>query len=270
MTSKSFPSQTSERRKGDGQNGAFSLVELLVVMGLFASMLALVVPAMNSVGKSNGLTGTAYEIAGILDQAQAYAVANNTYVYVGITEVDASRQPSANPQVAGLGRVAIAVAASKDGTRGYSIAAASIAKPAVNGANLLTLGKLKHFENVHLVDFGATAPSTGGLARSSIADPEAGFPNYRLANSEAGENCVTPLNWPVASSANSSQYTFKTVINFDPQGVARIQGATNADVIPSYMEIGIQETHGAVIASGSNCAVIQIDGMTGSNRIYRP
>ncbi|XHR27290.1 MAG: Tfp pilus assembly protein FimT/FimU [Chthoniobacteraceae bacterium] len=255
----------AKKDNGCGSIRAFSLVEILGVMCLIVSMMTLAVPAMNSIGKSSYLTGTAYEISGILDQARAYAIAKNTYVYVGIVEVDASRQPSAKPQVAGKGRVAVVMAASKDGTRGYSISAASIAKPAVNGSNLLTVGKLRYFENVHLADLGEAVPSVGGLARPSIADS-----CYRLANGYAEENCVTPLRWPVASGADSSQYTFNTVINFDPQGVARIQKASNGDTIPPFMELGIQETRGNVVASGSNCAVIQIDGMTGSNRIYRP
>jgi len=254
---------TRKRRPGN----AFTLIELLLVLFIIVVMIGLLMPALTNIGSASGLTKAAYDIQGTLDQARAYAMANNTYAYVGLVEEDVTQPASAKPQTPGIGRVAIAVVAARGGTRGYDATAANIASPAISGTNLIAIGKLQHFENTHLVDFGATPPTTGGMARPAIPDPQAGYPNYRLANSAAAANCVTPFGWPLGSTA---QYTFKTVINFDPQGVARIQGATNADIIPPYMEIGLQQTHGKVVSSGSNSVAIQIDGMSGSTRIYRP
>jgi hypothetical protein len=73
----------------------------------------------------------------------------------------------------------------------------------------------------------------------------------------------------------SGQYSFVRVINFDPQGVARIQYATNADEIVTYIDIGLQQTHANLAtptpsSTPGNVAAIQIDCMTGTTRLYRP
>ena len=69
---------------------------------------------------------------------------------------------------------------------------------------------------------------------------------------------------------SSTQYLFTKVINFDPEGTARIQTATNSDTIDPYLEIGLQQARGTLVISNSNCAVIQVDGITGAGKIYRP
>jgi Tfp pilus assembly protein FimT len=238
------------------------------VLAIVALMMALVVPAFNGLKSAGDVTKSAYDINGILEQSRAYAMANNTYVYVGIAEVDASVSSSAKPQsttgASPYGRVAIAVVASRDGTRGYDVSNSNLPNPAWNnynnGAGLMTINKLEHFENVHLA---ASLASTGGMTRQA-ADPA-----YTLGNATCVS--VTPFSWPLGASLSSGyQYLFNTVINFDPQGVARIQFTGNTDTITTRMEIGLQQTHGNVVSSSANVAAIQIDAMTGSTRIYRP
>ena len=72
----------------------------------------------------------------------------------------------------------------------------------------------------------------------------------------------------IGSAIGSGLYSFQKVVNFDPQGIARIQYATERDAIVEYMDIGLQQTHGTTVSS--NVAAIQIDGMSGTTRIYRP
>jgi hypothetical protein len=69
---------------------------------------------------------------------------------------------------------------------------------------------------------------------------------------------------------NAGQYSFQNVVNFDGQGIARIQYSTNTDGIGAYMEVGLQQAHGTVVPSSPNVAALQIDCMTGSTRKYRP
>jgi Tfp pilus assembly protein FimT len=236
----------------------------LAVIAIISVMAVLLAPALSGIRSASDLTRSAYDIKGILDQSRAYAMANNTYVFVGLAEVDASQADTSTPQKAGVGRLAIAVAASQDGTLGYDRKSTSISSPAISSSKLTAVSKLQRFENIHLTDLGATPPATGGMARPAVSDP-----NYRLGTSDAASHCVTPFNWPL-SSAGNPQYSFKIVLNFDPQGAARIQGATNTDYIPRYIEIGLQPANGNAVSSGANTAAIQIDGMTGSSRIYRP
>ncbi len=251
--------------------GGFTLVELLVVIGIVALLMALIAPAFTNIKSGTDVTSAAYTIKGVLDTARTYAKANNTYVWVGFKEVDVSRDASVSPQIDGTGRVAIASVASKDGTRGYDVTNNSLSNPTWtnynNGANLAAVGKLQHLDNVHLATTlngpSNPPPTTGNMARPNIQSN-----NYVIGNAPTS---VTPFDWPLGSALNAGQYSFQKVINFDPQGVARIQYSTNSDSIGAYTEIGLQQTHGTVVDTASpNVTAIQLGGVAGSVTIYRP
>jgi Tfp pilus assembly protein FimT len=244
-------------------------VELMVVIAIIIILMALLAPAFTNLKSAGDVTSAAYNIGGLLEQARSYAMANNTYVWVGFKEVDASKDTSVSPQTTGTGRVAIAIVASKDGTRGYDATNSSLSNPAWtsygNGANLVAISKLQRFENVHLATtlngFGNQPPTSGNMARPYIQS------NYVIGNAPTS---VTPFDWPLGSALNAGQYSFQKVINFDPQGVARIQYSTNADGIGAYIEVGLQQTHRTAVSSSPNVVALQIDCMTGSTRTYRP
>src|SRR4029079_10447128 len=116
-------------------------------------------PAFNTIKGGTDVTSAAYTIQGVLDTARTYAKTNNTYTWVGFKEVDVSRDSSVSPQLSGTGRVAMAIVASKDGTRGYDITVNPQPTPFAwtpnppgynNGAKLLAVGKLQYLDNVHL------------------------------------------------------------------------------------------------------------------------
>jgi prepilin-type N-terminal cleavage/methylation domain-containing protein len=249
---------------------AFTLLELLVVIGIMALLLALVAPAVTSIKQADDLTRSSYGIAKILEQARSYAMANSTYVWVGFKEVDVSKDSSLTPQQPGIGRVAVAVIAARDGTRGYDATSTSLPNPAwsnyANGANFIPIGRLQRFENVHLSTvlngYYYPPPVSGNMARPYIQSN-----NYVIGNAPS---CLTPFDWPLGTAINGGQYSFKKVIYFDPQGIARIQYATNSDEIRDYIEVGLQQTYGTAISTGANVAAIQLDCMTGSVRMYRP
>lgn len=244
---------------------AFTLVELLMVVTVMAAMLVVAVPAFNTIKGSGDVTKAVYDIAGAIDQARTYAMANNTHVFVGFAEVDASADASAVPQKANTsnpyGRVAMVVVASKDGTSGYGSNLSNWST-----SNTFPVSRLQHFENLHLAGNAQVSGTTGKLARPSA-------PTYQVTQvGDSSFQSATPLEWPVGST--NPQYQFKAVIEFDAQGVAWYQpsgGRTSGSMV-QYFEIGLQPTHGNVVsASGAaDVAVIQIDGMTGATRIYRP
>ena len=129
-----------------------------------------------------------------------------------------------------------------------------------NGANLVAVGKLQHCNNVHLAGALTTA---GNMARPNVASN-----NYIIG---IAPDSVTPFDWPLGICANSGQYSFKKVINFDPQGVARIQYSNNTDAISPYTEVGLQQTHGTTVDTNSpNVVAIQLSGVGGNVTIYRP
>ena len=246
------------------------LLAVLVVLGILA---VLIIPAVQGINSASALTNAANGVAGSLERARAYAMANNLYVYVGIAEVSADVSKDTVPQKAATstagGRLAIVAVAVRDGTRGYSLLS-TLPSPAWtsynNGSSLMALGSVETFENIHLAALGAP-PSDGPMVRPSVTA------TYVLGSSSS--KSVTPFAWPLGSALAGGQYYFEKVIQFDPQGTARIQYSTNQDNVVHWMEIGLQQTHGSTIpalptAGTGAVAAILVDGMTGSVRVYRP
>ena len=241
---------------------AFTMVELIVVIGIMVLMMALLVPAFKGIKSGQDITATTYNIAGMLEQARAYAMANNTHVFVGFEETNVSNSSSVNPQVTGTGRVAVAVVASRNGTSNYTTipVATSWTSTYANGTLLTAISPLQHFENMHLS--GTALGSTGNMARPPVSS------SLQVGNSSFISS--TPFDWPLGKAIGTGQYSFQHVIEFDPQGVAWFQSTTNVNTMVQYLEICLQQTNGTSVSTGSNGAAIQIDGMTGSARIYRP
>lgn len=211
---------------------AFSLLELLTVMAILAVMMSTMIPALSGLKTAGDVTRSAYDIAGTLEQARAYAMANNTYVYVGLIERD-----SQDPSKAETGQILMVAMRSQDGTRGFA------------ADNLFPLTKLCRMENMHLAD---DLPNEGGLSR----------PRTSEANRVANDAFVAQ------SSFTCSGLSFTKIIQFSPRGMASVQSSTTS--VAQWIEIGLTASHGGTAASPQNCAVLVLDGVTGSTKIYRP
>ena len=272
--------------RGSESVRSFTLFELLIVVGIVGLLLILIAPAFTSIKSGSDFTSAVNGIRDVLEHARTYAKANRTYVFVGLAEADFSIDPGVTPQVAGFGRVAVAVVASKDGTRHFNYTTsnqgadwqanyANSTKPEYRGGHLTAVGKLQRFENLHFipVDFGSWTPTTHPNSKMARYQPT-GAP-YILGN--AASTSVTPFTWPLGSALNSGyQYRFDRVIYFDPTGIARIATATNADAIPHVMEIDFQPSHGTAIPplptnqDSGNHSVVQLVTTDGAVRVYRP
>ena len=233
---------------------AFSLIELLVVIGLMGLLMSLAMPAFSSMQGAGNLSKAASDIQGVMEQARSYAMANNTYVYVGIEEVD-GMNPTAAP---GIGRVAIAVVASKDGTRPYP-QNPNTPGP-LNTTNIFPLGKALYFDNLHMTNTSSLS-SVGNMTRPpAVVDL-------------GSNNSATTFYIPINAISGAAKYSFTNVVEFDPQGVPRCQTNNSAfePSIQNYLEIPLVPAHGNVAMSNSaNQAAVQIDGVTGAARTYRP
>jgi len=241
----------------------FSLIEVLVVLSI-ASILSLLV----TVGLQ-GVLGTVFDgqvsdLASTLSRARAYAMANNTYVFVGIQEVSASSSPNGT-QIAGTGRLAVTAVASSDGTRGYQTSIAS----ATPLTSLSVVLPMREYENLHLL-----APANPGTALNNLPNaPATSSGQTEVVGSTTGTTSATSLTtftWPLGAS--SPQYptfgTNGTVIQFNPQGEAQIVTAAYTDSRYPWIEIDLAPTHGTAVSS-KNLATILIDGASGSMSTYR-
>lgn len=218
---------------------AFTMIELLTVMAIMALMLIAVVPAVSNIKGASDVTNTAFDIATTLEHARAYAMAHNTYVFVGFSARD-----GLDPTKAGTGEIVMAVAASRDGTKNFG----------PDHANLVPIHRLRRMSNMAIQD---SLPNSGNMERPDVAA------NYRLGN--AASDAPTTFNWPLGGNAT---YEFAKVIQFDPRGTATIP--PNIASVPQWLEIGLVGARGNQVVATGNCAAVVLDGVTGSVKIYRP
>lgn len=268
----------SVNERGPKSVWGFTLLELLIVVGIIGLLLVLIAPAFTSMKSGSDFTDAIYGIQGVLESARTYAKANRTYVFVGFAEVDSSVDPSTNPQPAGHGRVAVAVVASKDGTRQFQYTTTNQGSDWTanysNGARLTAVGKLQRYENLHFVDVNFPSWPPSSHPNSNMARYQPTSNTYNLGTSSS----VTRFSWPLGSSLGNGQYNFAIVVNFDPTGIARVATSTNADEIASVVEIDLLTTHGTAPSPTptqfnqdvGNHAAIQITAMNGAIRVYRP
>lgn len=266
------------------RESAFTLIELLVVISIMLILMGLLVPAMNPLKGAGDITNAAYTIKGVLEQARTYAIANNTYTWVGFFEEDASTSGTA-----GTGRLVMSIAASKNGTQGFDPNAAAGATNRLDPAALTPVTKLIKIEQVHLpiltdgagtgTDFD-TRPIPdltfdASCSCNSSRDARIGEINASpVAQSAPHTNTAFPLQYPVGSPAPTAQYTFLKTVQFSPRGEVRINSTYS---LRRVLEIGLIATHGNVTPSPSpspgaysgNVVALQIAGIGGSVKIYR-
>jgi prepilin-type N-terminal cleavage/methylation domain-containing protein len=228
----------------------FTLLELLIVVGIIGLLLVLMTPAFTYIKGGTDLTSAAYTIKGVLDTARTYAKANNTYTWVGFA---GSVGPNTQPYI--TGQVEVAIVASKDGTNLWS------ANNALPAGSLIQVGKMETLSNIHIGDTGTPQPSPS---------PAPEFENRATVDSD--HKISTSANTPYPFTVQ--QTTFNKWIQFSPRGEALVHGGNFS--IVQYAEVGLLPTHGTVLAvtqSGNlwlgNLAAIQIGGFGGNVRIYR-
>src|SRR5437867_4397749 len=159
---------------------AFTLIELLVVIALMLILMVLVAPAFTTIKSGINATTAAYTIKGALDTARSYAMANNTYAWVGFFEEDGSTA-STNPATQGNGRIVISIVASKDGTETYTSVSSPAADMDTTGTKLSQIGKLIKVDSMHLRTF-ANGTSTGNTFSTRPAIPGSSPDNAKIGD----------------------------------------------------------------------------------------
>src|SRR5262245_33668857 len=81
----------SYAERGPGCIRGFTLLELLIVVGIVGLLMALLAPAFTTIKGGTDVMSAAYVIKAVLDTARTHAKANNTYTWVGFYEEDVSQ-----------------------------------------------------------------------------------------------------------------------------------------------------------------------------------
>jgi type II secretory pathway pseudopilin PulG len=231
---------------------AFTLVELLTVVGIMVLMAGLLMPAFTNLQGASNITKAAYDVAGALQNARAYAIASNTYVWVGFFE---EIQSAPGSGTAGTGRVILSTIASSDGTSGPIGGA-----PTAPSASLFLVNKLLKVDNTHVAAFTGAAGSVMASGTGTSTGGGNTFDTRPLASAQI-----------VLSGSTQFQvgsYQFKQMLQFNPRGEVTLSGSGN-QLLP-VVEVGLQPTHGtAPDVNNRNVAAIQITGVAGNVTIYR-
>jgi type II secretory pathway pseudopilin PulG len=245
---------------------AFTLLELLIVIGIIAVLFVLIAPAFTTIKSGTDVTSAAYAIKGVLDTARTYAKANNTYTWVGFYEEDTTATTPTNnsPAYPGKGRILLAIVASKDGSKIFEDTdpAAPLPPDRIN-----QVGKLVKIEGIHLTDIGNPSPTPNPtpmpdtLPARPFTPYTEGLPfdHFNRISSDSTDTTLFPFT--------AQNYTFYKTIRFSPRGEANINSTYT---VKHQGEIGMKPTHGIVVDTGSpNVVAIQFSGLGGAIKIYR-
>jgi type II secretory pathway pseudopilin PulG len=289
-----FPRENSKQRSSGGclsrtlrsvqreRVSAFTLLELLIVIGIIALLLVLIVPAFTTIKGGTDVTSAAYTIKGVLDTARTYAKANNTYTWVGFYEEDISNSPNA-----GTGRLVMSIVASKDGTTIYNPNSLNNPDP-IDPTRLTQVSKLIKIDNIHLPLF-AIGDGTGDTFNTRPALQDDGFGvgynysrfgelNAAIPNTAPYTNSQFPFWYPLsAASQSEAQYYFRKTLQFSPTGECRINSTYD---VRRVIEVGLLQTHGTAVPApigggdstliyAGNVAAVQITGFGGNTKIYQ-
>jgi prepilin-type N-terminal cleavage/methylation domain-containing protein len=256
-------------------DAAFSLMELMVVIAIITILMVLVIPAFTTMKSAGDITSAAYTIKGVLEQARTYAMANNTYAWVGFYEEDVSRS-STNPATPGTGRVVISIVASTDGTTVYN-PNSSLNPDPIDPTRLSQVAKLVKIENVHIPIFKKYDSGTGNAfdTRPATAASLGRFGDLNAGTSSPSTDSKFPFQYPLGNPAPAAQYTFVKTLQFSPRGESRVNSTYD---IRTEVEIGLQPTHGTLPdgnvldANGKlvgNLVAVQTSGIGSNVKIYQ-
>jgi len=226
------PSPLSSRR-------AFSLVELLVVIGIVGILLGIAAYSLRGVNSSGNFNREVGEISGILNLARSQAIAQNTCVWVTLYEV----APTGN----GPKDVYIGAFSSNDGTDPFNwTGSVTLPNPGTVGTTTFTqLIPIRRLRGLHLVN--SALPQTP-------ANPV--FP----ATSPAFN--TTAPGGAVALTGTSPVYW---VIQFTASGTAQV----SANQVDSIW-LGLQPSLSSTKTDTKNFASLRVNGLTGMTTVYRP
>jgi type II secretory pathway pseudopilin PulG len=279
-----------------GRPWGFTLLELLIVVGIIATLMVLMAPAFTYIKGGTDVTSAAYTIKDVFDTARTYAKANNTYTWVGFYEEDVSQASpvqAPDPRCTGcVGRLVMSIVASTDGTNlGADISSgATGTENFIDATRLTQVGKLVKIENIHLPLFalGTGTGDTFDARPSPIPVADASFSRFGELNAlppitapyEVTNGGLTqfPFQYPVGNPVPTWQYRFRRTLRFSPTGECRINSTYD---VRRMVELGLLQTHGIATPSArsgggtsfatwdGNVVAVQITGFGGNVKIYR-
>jgi prepilin-type N-terminal cleavage/methylation domain-containing protein len=251
----------------------FTLLELLVVIGIIALLMVLVAPAFTNLKSAGDVNKAAHTIKGVLDTARTYAKANNTYTWVGFYEeaTTASTPTNSAPPYPGKGRVLLAIVASKDGTKIYEDTDPAAPLPS---DRITQIGKLVTIDNIHVTDIGNPSPTPTPTPVPDTLGDRPATPYTDSSPSDHWNRINSDSSDTTKFRFAAQNYTFYKTVRFGPGGEANLPyNVASPSPWPTLRragEIGMKPSRGATVdVNSTNTVAIQITGVGGNVKIYQ-
>ncbi len=241
---------------------AFTLIELLVVISIMVLLAVGAVPALQGLGGAQRFTHGIGQIAGIMEQARSYAVAQNTYVWVALYPYDPSKLTPRDPSGDAL---IVAVFASNDGTDPIDWSSETVAVPGtVADTSISQIFRIAIFKQTALRTENYFTQNDIASMPSQLTfplTPPASEPTFTLSLPGVGSS---PLSLPASLSSDAQTGQPISVIQFTPSGAARVGGSPVDSVW-----IDFQRAKAKGVLDADNIAALRIGGLTGLTTLYR-
>ena len=239
-----------------------------MVVAVVALLMILVAPAFTKIKTGTDIATAASTIASLLEQARNYAMANNTYVWVGFYEEDATAisPTTIPPPYTGKGRVLIASVFSTDGTKIYEDPDPIAQLPATR---IKQLGRLIKIEGIHITDIGPppSTPPTSGSSDSLDVRPDYPYTNAAGIGADHFNRISSDSSDTTRFAFVAQSYTFSKTVRFNSRGEANLNSTYS---LKNPAEIGLKPTHGTVVDNNNpNLVAIQFGGVGGNFKVYR-
>jgi prepilin-type N-terminal cleavage/methylation domain-containing protein len=226
----------SHAAKMNPSSAGFSLIELLMVLAVISLVMTFAASGISSMFHADQFDESLSTLTGLMDRAREAAVADNRYVWVAFTANPASSSPAAG--------VGVTILESLDGTDTLNnfTSGTSSSPLAISSANdLRVILPLQHLAGVDIMNAGTVT----------------------LSNAPSVTAASIPGSMDLTTSGGATPSTFTRVVEFAPDGEARLATGT----WDNWIEFDLQSS---ISTSSPDKAVARLSTLTGRLTVYRP